>query len=82
MEAVLRDAAGSVSFEGGLCPCATKIGVARDAFRIKADEHRVVIFCRLIDHLLVCEGIDHIPVYAAPACEIGIHPPHIVIAFR
>ena len=72
MEAVLRDAAGSISFESGLCPCATKIGVSGDVIGIKADEYCVVVFCRLVDHLPVCEGIDHIPVNAAPAYEVGM----------
>lgn len=69
------------SLESGLRSCATEIGVAWNAFGIEAHEDRIVILCRLVDHILVCEGIDHIPVNAAPACEIGIHPPHIVIGF-
>lgn len=82
MEAVFGNAAGLVPLEGTLAAGAALVGVGGVAVRIVSNEHHVVIRRRLIDHFLVREGVDHVPIKAAAVQQVGEDTTHVLVAFE
>ena len=62
VKAVFRYAVFCISLEGALASYATHISMVWDTILIESYEHSIVVLSRLVDHLLVGEGIYHVTI--------------------
>lgn len=58
------------------------MSVTRYSCCIVSDKDGVMIFLRLINHLIVNKGIEYVAVNPALKHQVGEDPPHIAVGLR
>ena len=82
VEAVTGIAAFRVALVGALTACSSFVCMTGDAVFIVADKYGVVVVGGFVDHSLMHESRQHLPVYSSAVKQIGIYSPHIFILRR
>ena len=82
VKAVFGDTTSRVPLVCTLAAGTALVSVTGDSVGIIADKHGVVMFFRLVNHLVVGKGVEHITVNPALKHQLGEGPPHIAVGLR